>query len=102
MPQTDIIGTGRQQPLIYPVMTEIAFSGLTLFMIKRDSLIGAGLQAHGAADTGLHVQDDQAVFSPGDGFHRTNLRTRRLIAMTAAIDLIDKSEFSVPPFGSIF
>jgi hypothetical protein len=69
-------------------MTKIALSSLTLFCLIGDGLIRAGLKAQRAADTGIGIQDDQTILSPSDGFHRTDLRTGRLITMTAAIDLV--------------
>lgn len=34
MRQADIVGAGRDEPLINPVVTEVTFVGDTLFVIK--------------------------------------------------------------------
>ena len=39
--QTNIIGTGRNQPLIHPVMAEVALLCDIFFIIKSDGVIGA-------------------------------------------------------------
>lgn len=32
--QADIVGAGRDEPLIYPVVTEVTFVGDALFVVK--------------------------------------------------------------------
>jgi hypothetical protein len=101
MAQTDVIGTSRQQSLVYSVMAEIALSGLPLFRIIRDGLKGARLKTQRAAYAGLGIQDHQPVTSLSNGFHRTDLRTRRLIAMTAAMDVIIEGQAPFDYFRTI-
>ena len=45
MRQTHIIGTGRDQPLINPVMAEVAFLSDIFVIIKSDGVIVAFLNA---------------------------------------------------------
>ena len=43
--QADIVGAGRDEPLFYPVVTEVAFVGDALCVVKCDGIVGAGVDA---------------------------------------------------------
>lgn len=47
MSGTDIVGTGRDEPLVYPVAAEVTFVGDAPVIIKSDGIVRAGV------DTGL-------------------------------------------------
>lgn len=43
MCQTDIVGTGRDEPLINPVVAEVTFIGDVLVMVIGDGIVGTGV-----------------------------------------------------------
>ncbi len=45
MRQTDVIRTCRNEPIVYPVVTEVALLSNPLALIKIDGLMGAGVYA---------------------------------------------------------
>ncbi len=102
MGQADIIGTGRDQALVHPVMTEITFAGLAGFFIKSNRLVGTGFDAGGAAVAGLVIQNHQTVVPLGDRFHGAGIKTFRDIAVAAEIDPVDKIKLAVGYLRAVF
>ena len=49
MSGADIVGAGRDKPLVYAMVTEIAFIGDIPVIIKGDGIIGAGIDTRLAA-----------------------------------------------------
>jgi len=81
--QTDIIGTSRHKPVIYPVMTKVAFMGDLGLLIKGNRIVGTGIQA-GLTATALGViQDHDTILSFCNCFFGTNVKARRVVAMHA-------------------
>jgi len=63
MGETDIIGTGRDESLINPVMTEVALPGNALILIKSNGIVGTYLYASLASRAFFVVHDHNPVFS---------------------------------------
>ena len=59
--QTDIIGASRNKSVIYPVMTQVAFLGDLVLLIKGNCIIGAGIQTCLTAAALRLIQDHDAI-----------------------------------------
>jgi hypothetical protein len=98
----DIICTGRDEPPIHPVKTEIAFAGFSCLFVEDDRLIGAGINACGTSRARFMVKDDNPVISFCDRFNRTSLGAWRSIAVEAYIHPENKINFFVDRFRAVF
>jgi len=85
MGQAHIVGAGREQALIHPVVTEVAFQRNLMRSVKINGIIGTGLDARLTARAFGIIHDDNAISSFSDGFSRADFRTCRVVAMTASI-----------------
>ena len=85
--QTHVIGTGRDQTMVHPVMAEVALLRDTALRLIGDGVIGAFLHAGLAPGAELVVQNDNAVISLANGRFRTGIGTGRLIAVPAEVDM---------------
>ncbi len=60
--QADIIGTGRIEALLHPVIAEIAFDGNIPLLVKPDCIVRTRLQTGSAAGARVSInQDDTGV-----------------------------------------
>ena len=89
--RTDIVGAGRDEPLVYAVVTEVAFVGDVPRIIKIDGIIGAGIDTGLAAGAQIVIHDDNAVVALLDGFLRAHVGTGGIVAMPAQVH--PKAEF---------
>jgi hypothetical protein len=101
MRQTDIVGAGGDESLVYTVMAEVAFLGDAFVFIKCDGIVGAGIDTRLTTGAQIVIHDDNVVLSFADSFLRTGFGTRGIITVAAPVDLKDKIQFSVNQSGSI-
>ena len=71
----DIVGTGRDEPLLYPVVAEVALVGNVPVMVIADGIIRACIDTSLAAGTQVVIHDDHLVIALLDGFLRANIGT---------------------------
>jgi len=100
--QTHIIRARGNQPLINPMVTEIAFLSDAFVMVKDNGIIGARGHTGLAAGTPIIVQNHDAVGSPDNRLIGACVCAGRFIAMSAQIDPENKIEFFTDPHGSVF
>ena len=81
MGRAHVVGTGRQKPLIHPVVAEVALPGHGLISVEVDGAIGTRIDARPAPRTFLALKYDDSVAPLEDGLHRTGLGTGRIIAV---------------------
>ena len=81
MGRTYVVGTCRQEPVIHPVVAEVALLGHALISVKVDGIIGTRIDARPTPRTLLALENDDSVVPLGDGLHRTCLGTGRIIAV---------------------
>ena len=102
MRQANIVGTGRDQAMIHPVMAEVALSGDLLVIIKSDRIIRALIDAGLTPGAQIIVHDDNSVISFANGRFRAGIGTRRFIAVPAQVDLKYKIRLIIELPRSIF
>jgi hypothetical protein len=102
MGETDVIGTGGNEPVIDPVMAKIALLGNGSLLIKPDRIIRACFDAGLTSATSIVIHNDDAVFSFADGFFRTSLGARGVIAVAANVDVKSEVQFAVNQLRSGF
>jgi len=100
--QANIIGTGRDQPLIHPVMAKVALLRDIFFIIKSDGVIGTFWNAGLTPGAKIVIHDDQAVISFADGCFRAGLGAGRRIAVSAQVDLKYKFRLRIDLPRTIF
>jgi hypothetical protein len=88
--QTHIVGTGRDQALVHPVMAEVALLRDTAVRVISDGVIGAFLDAGLTPGAQLIVHHDNSVISFADGRFRAGIGTGRSIAVPAQVELKNK------------
>ena len=99
--QADIVGAGRDEPLIDPVVAEVAFVGDVLVIVIGDGIIGTCVDAGLTTGTQVVIHDDNAVIALADGFLRAYVGTGGIVAMAAQIHLKTKFQFSINPPGAV-
>jgi len=99
--EADIIGTGRIQTFVNPVMAEIALDCDLLFVVKANGMVRAFIDAKLAPGAFLSVEDDDVVFPFHDGLRRTYLCTGGLIAVFADVYAPYEIELPVHHFRAI-
>ena len=102
MSQADIVGAGRDESLIYPVVAEVAFAGDVLVIVICDGIIGAGVDAGLTTGAQIVIHDDNAVIALANRLLRANVRAGGIVAMAAQIYLKAKFQFIIDPPGAIF
>jgi hypothetical protein len=102
MGQANVVGTGRYQSIVHPVMTEIALPGDNPVMIKGDSIIGTGLYTFLTSRTSIIIHHHNSVFSFGNGLLKARFRAGRIITVPAYIHLINKMRFPLYHSGAVF
>jgi len=101
MCQTDIVGTGRDEPLINPVVAEVTLIGDVLVMVIGDGIVGTGIDTRLTTGTQVVIHDDHAVIPLVDRFLRAYVRTGGIIAMSAQVHLKNIFEFIINQPGTI-
>lgn len=84
--QAHIVGTGRDQALVHPVMAEVALLGNILVIIIIDRIIGALVDAGPTPRAQLIIHHNNAVGSFADGLFRAGGGAGRVIAVPTQID----------------
>jgi hypothetical protein len=102
MRQADIIGAGRDEPLIHPVMAKVALLGDIPVHVIIDGIIRAFLHAGLASGAQIVVHDNDSVRPFGDGFCRTSLDTRWIVAVPAQVDLKYELRLIIAPPRAVF
>ena len=95
MCRADIVGTGWNKPPVHPVMAEMTFLCDGLIHVKRHGIVGTRVDTGLTSGTQILIQNNEAVFPLVDGFLRTGLDTRRIIAMPAYADIKGKIQLAV-------
>ena len=93
MCQAHIVGTGRDEAPIDPVVTEIALPGDVVVVVIGDGIIGAFGDAGLATGAAVGVHDHNTVLALVDGVIRTSVRTGGIVAVTAQVH--PKAEFQL-------
>ena len=101
MCQTDIVGAGRDQSLINPMVAEVTFVGDVPVVVIGDGIIGAFVDAGLAAGAQVVIHDDDAVIALADSFIRANVRAGGIIAVPAQVHLKTEFHFIIDQPGAI-
>ena len=101
MCQADIIGAGRYEPLIDPVVAEVALAGDVAVMVIGDGIIGAFIHAGLATGAPVVIHDHYAVIALADRLIRANVRAGGIVAMAAQVDLKAEFQFVINQPGAI-
>jgi len=99
--QADIVGTGRDKALIYPVMAQVAFVGDVLVRVEGDGIVRAGVNTGLAPGAQIVIHDDDAVIALADRLFRADIGTGGIIAMPAEVHLEHKLRFSIDQPGAV-
>jgi hypothetical protein len=100
--RTDVVGTGGNKPLVYPVIAEITLLCDRFILVKLNGTVWACFDADLTSGAQVILHDYNAVFSFADGFFGTGLGTRGIIAMPTHVDMKNKIQFAVNPTGTLF
>ena len=95
MSGTNIVGAGRDKPLVYAMVAEVALVGDVPAMVIGDGIIRTCVDARLTAGAQVVIQDDNAVVALLDGFLRTHVGTGGIVAMPAQIDPEAEIQFSI-------
>jgi hypothetical protein len=95
MSGTNIVGAGRDESLINPMVAEITLVGDVLVIIKRNGVVGAGINTGLAAGAQVVIHDDNAVAALLDGFLRAHVGTGGIVAMPAQVHLKAEIQFII-------
>ena len=101
MRQADIVGAGRNEPLINPMVAEVTLVGDVFVIVKRDGIVGTGLDTGLASGAQFIIHDDNAVIALSDRFLRADVCTGGIVAMPAQVHLKYKHRFIINQPGTI-
>ena len=90
-----VVGAGRYETVVHPLVTEIAFPGDPVFIVKDNRAIGAFVNARLTPGTSIRVQHHNPVFPFEYDLFRACFRAGRIIAVSAKVYMIDKVKFAV-------
>jgi len=99
--EADIIGTGRIEAVINPMMAEIALGRCPSVLVKANGMVGAFIDAKPTPGASLIVEDDDPVLPLHDGIFGAGLHTGWLIAVFADVHTPYKIELTVREFRAI-
>jgi hypothetical protein len=102
MGEADIIGTGRDESHINPVMTEVALPGNAHILIKGNGIVGTCLYASLASRAFFVVHDHNSIFSLLNGFLGAGIQAGGIIAVPADINPERKIQFPINHPGPLF
>jgi hypothetical protein len=102
MGRTDVVGTGGNKPLVYPVIAEITLLCDGFILVKLNDIVWACFNTGLTSGAQVIIHDNNTVFSFADGFFGTGLGTRGIIAMPTHVDMKNKIQFAVNQTGTIF
>jgi len=83
MPKADIVCTGRNEPLIDPVVTEIALQRVLRLFVKIDGAIGARVDAALTSRARFLIENHDPVVSLRYRLLRTGFHAWRVVAVSA-------------------
>ena len=95
MRRADIVGTGGNKPPVHPVIAEMTLLCDVFSLVKHHGIVGTRFDTGLTSGTQIIIHDNNAVISLTDGFFRTSLDTRRIIAMPANADIKGKIQLTV-------
>jgi hypothetical protein len=101
MRQTDIVGAGRYQSPIHPMMAQVAFPGHIRVLIESDGIVRTGIDANSATGTYFIIHNYQTVVSFYNGLIRTGIHTGRIVTVPAKIYVILEIQLTADDPGSI-
>jgi hypothetical protein len=99
--EADIIGTGRIEAVINPMMAEIALGCGLFFIVKTNGMVRTFINAKLTPGAFLLVKDDDPVFPFRYGFHWAGLCTGRFITVLADVHTPHEIELSIHEFRAI-
>jgi hypothetical protein len=99
--EADIIGSGRIETLINPVMAEIALGCGLFFIVKANSMVRAFINAKLTSIAFLGVKYNDPVFPFHYGFHWAYLCTGWVIAVLADVHTPHEIKLSIHDFRAI-
>jgi hypothetical protein len=102
MCRTDIVGTGGNKPLVYPLVAKITLLGNGFTLVKCNGVVRTFFDATPTSGAEIVIHDNYAVWPFADGFFRTGLDTRGILAMAANVDLKGKIQFAINQTWSFF
>jgi hypothetical protein len=100
MSQAHIVSARGNQPLIDPMVTEVAFQGLLCSFVKAHGIVRASVKAAPATAASILVQHHDSVISLRYGLFRAGVNTGGLIAMTANYWTVEILEGAPNPSGT--
>jgi hypothetical protein len=100
--QTDIIGAGRDQSVIDPMMAQVALLSDTPVIVKINGVVRARFYTRLTAGAPVIVHDHDTIGSFADSILGAGPDTGRIIAVSALIDPVKEIERSVDHIGSLF
>jgi len=101
MCQTDIVGTGRDEPLINPVVAEVTLIGDVLVLVIGDGIVGTCVDTRLTAGAQVVIHDDNAVITLAYRFFRADICTGGIVAMPAQVHLKTKFQLIIHQPGAI-
>jgi hypothetical protein len=100
--QTDVIGAGRDQSVIDPMMAQVALLSDTFMMVKVNGVVRACFNTRLTAGAQIIIHDHDTIGSFADGFLWAGFDTGRIIAVPALIDPVNEIEQPVDHIGAVF
>jgi hypothetical protein len=101
MGEADIIGTGRIEPVINPMMAEIALGCGFSIIVKANGMVRAFIDAKLTPGASLIVKDDNPIFPFHYSFSWAGLRTDGFSAVFADVHSPHEIELPVHEFRAI-
>lgn len=101
MSQADIVGTGRDETLIYPVVAKVAFVGDIPVIIIGDGIIGTFVDAGLTAGAQIVIHEDNPVITLANRLLRANVRAGGIVAMAAQIHLKTELQLITDRAGAV-
>ena len=95
MCRADIVGTGGNEPPVHPVIAEMTLFCDVFSLVEHHGIVGTRFETGLTSGTQRVIHDNKTIISLADGFFRTSLDTRRIIAMPANADIKGKIQLTV-------
>jgi hypothetical protein len=99
--QTDVIGAGRDQSVIDPMMAQVALLSDAFMMVKVNGIIRARFNTCLTAGAQVIIHDHDTIGSFADGFLWAGFGTGWIIAVPALIDPVNEIEQPVDHMGTV-
>ena len=92
MSQADVVGTRRDEPIIHPMVTEVALLCNPFVPVKGNGPMGAGINTLGTPGAPAFMQHNNAVPSLGYGLFGAYRHAGGIVTVPADVDLKGKIE----------